>query len=87
MTTAVRTGGPGAGGISVLVIDTKSHGFSARKIKNTGNNAGGRIIASKNRRTHLTFARLCMGHAGERQGPRRKPGWRGEQGVSDPDGK
>jgi alkylation response protein AidB-like acyl-CoA dehydrogenase len=41
MTTAVRTGGPGAGGISVLVIDTKSPGFSARKIKNSGNNAGG----------------------------------------------
>lgn len=40
MTTAVRTGGPGAGGVSVLVIPTNSEGFSARKIKNSGNNAG-----------------------------------------------
>ncbi|KIW32626.1 uncharacterized protein PV07_04157 [Cladophialophora immunda] len=41
MTTAVRTGGPGAGGISVLVIPTSSMGFSARKIHNSGTNAGG----------------------------------------------
>ncbi|OCK80966.1 acyl-CoA dehydrogenase NM domain-like protein [Lepidopterella palustris CBS 459.81] len=41
MTTAVRTGGPGAGGVSVLVIPTNSEGISARKIKNTGANAGG----------------------------------------------
>lgn len=41
MTTAVRTGGAGAGGVSVLVIPTNSPGFSARKIKNSGANAGG----------------------------------------------
>ncbi|RVX75451.1 hypothetical protein B0A52_00804 [Exophiala mesophila] len=41
MTTGVRTGGPGAGGISVLVIPTNLKGFSARKIHNSGNNAGG----------------------------------------------
>jgi len=41
MTTAVRTGGPGAGGVSVLVIPTNSIGFAARKIKNSGANAGG----------------------------------------------
>lgn len=40
MTTAVRTGGSGAQGVSVLVIPTNSEGFSARKIKNSGNNAG-----------------------------------------------
>lgn len=39
MTTAVRTGGPGAGGISVLVIDTKSPGISMRMIHNSGVNA------------------------------------------------
>lgn len=41
MTTAVRTGGPGATGVSVLVIPTNCPGWSARKIKNSGNNAGG----------------------------------------------
>ncbi|MCJ1305733.1 hypothetical protein MMC08_008549 [Hypocenomyce scalaris] len=40
MTTAVRTGGPGAGGVSVLVVETSSPGFSARKIHNSGANAG-----------------------------------------------
>ncbi|EXJ83935.1 hypothetical protein A1O3_04602 [Capronia epimyces CBS 606.96] len=40
MTTAVRTGGPGAGGVSVLVIETDRPGFSTRKIKNSGANAG-----------------------------------------------
>jgi alkylation response protein AidB-like acyl-CoA dehydrogenase len=40
MTTAVRTGGPGAGGVSVLVIPTDSLGLSMRKVKNSGNNAG-----------------------------------------------
>lgn len=40
MTTAVRTGGPGAGGVSVLVIPTNSPGFSARENKNSGANAG-----------------------------------------------
>jgi alkylation response protein AidB-like acyl-CoA dehydrogenase len=44
MTTAVRTGGAGAGGVSVLVIPTNSPGFSARKIKNSGANAGGSFL-------------------------------------------
>ncbi|KAJ5239859.1 hypothetical protein N7468_004478 [Penicillium chermesinum] len=39
MTTAVRTGGPGAEGISVLVIPTNSPGLSMRKIQNSGSNA------------------------------------------------
>ncbi|KAF9884972.1 hypothetical protein FE257_000882 [Aspergillus nanangensis] len=39
MTTAVRTGGPGAGGVSVLVIPTNTPGVSMRKIKNSGSNA------------------------------------------------
>ena len=46
MTTAVRTGGPGAAGVSVLVIPTNLPGFSARKIENSGLNAGGRSLQS-----------------------------------------
>jgi alkylation response protein AidB-like acyl-CoA dehydrogenase len=41
MTTAVRTGGPGMGGISVLVIPTSAKGFSRRRIENSGQKAGG----------------------------------------------
>jgi alkylation response protein AidB-like acyl-CoA dehydrogenase len=41
MTTAVRTGGPGMGGISVLVIPMNAPGVSRRKIHNSGQNAGG----------------------------------------------
>ncbi len=41
MTTAVRTGGPGLGGISVLVIPMDSPGLSWRRIPNSGQNAGG----------------------------------------------
>ncbi|TIC90272.1 Acyl-CoA dehydrogenase [Colletotrichum higginsianum] len=40
MTTAVRTGEQGTGGISVLVIPLDLAGISRRKIKNTGWNAG-----------------------------------------------
>lgn len=35
-TTAVRTGGPGAGGISMLVIDRNLPGVKTRKMKMTG---------------------------------------------------
>lgn len=41
MTTAVRTGGPGIAGISLLVIPLDSPGVSIRKIFNSGQNAGG----------------------------------------------
>lgn len=41
MTTAVRTGGPGMAGISVLVIPTDLPGFTRRRIRNSGQNAGG----------------------------------------------
>ncbi|KAF2646830.1 acyl-CoA dehydrogenase NM domain-like protein [Massarina eburnea CBS 473.64] len=41
MTTAVRTGGPGMKGISVIVIPTNSKGFSHRRIPNSGQKAGG----------------------------------------------
>ncbi|KAM3419452.1 hypothetical protein BST61_g5378 [Cercospora zeina] len=41
MTTAVRTGGPGLKGISVVVIDLKSPGVSIRRIANSGQKAGG----------------------------------------------
>ncbi|EFQ25976.1 acyl-CoA dehydrogenase domain-containing protein [Colletotrichum graminicola] len=40
MTTAVRTGGSGAGGISVLVIPLDLPGVSRRRITNSGWNAG-----------------------------------------------
>lgn len=41
MTTAVRTGGPGMGGISVIVIPVNSKGLSWRRIPNSGQNGGG----------------------------------------------
>lgn len=41
MTAAVRTGKPGFGGISLLVIPLSSHGIEIEKIKNSGQNAGG----------------------------------------------
>ena len=41
MTTAVRTGGPGMGGISMIVIPTNSPGFTWRRIPNSGQKAGG----------------------------------------------
>lgn len=41
MTTAVRTGGPGMSGVSVLVIPMNSKGLERRKIYNSGQNAGG----------------------------------------------
>ena len=41
MTAAVRTGGPGMGGISVIVIPVDSKGFKWRRIPNSGQNGGG----------------------------------------------
>jgi alkylation response protein AidB-like acyl-CoA dehydrogenase len=41
MTTAVRTGGAGMGGISVIIIPTSAPGFSWRRIPNSGQKAGG----------------------------------------------
>jgi alkylation response protein AidB-like acyl-CoA dehydrogenase len=41
MTTAVRTGGPGMGGISVLVVPVNSKGLSHRRIPNSGQKGGG----------------------------------------------
>lgn len=41
MTTAVRTGGPGAAGLSVLVIPMSSPGLSHRRVPNSGQKAGG----------------------------------------------
>ncbi|CAI6293763.1 unnamed protein product [Periconia digitata] len=41
MTTAVRTGGPGMSGISVLVIATSSKGLTHRRIANSGQKSGG----------------------------------------------
>lgn len=41
MTTAVRTGGPGLTGISLLVVPLKGEGVTIEKIYNSGQNAGG----------------------------------------------
>ncbi|KAH9882325.1 hypothetical protein J1614_000561 [Plenodomus biglobosus] len=41
MTTAVRTGGPGMSGISVLVIPTATRGLTHRRIPNSGQKGGG----------------------------------------------
>jgi alkylation response protein AidB-like acyl-CoA dehydrogenase len=41
VTTAVRTGGPGAGGVSVLVIPLKVPGVSTRQMFNSGVGASG----------------------------------------------
>lgn len=41
MTTAVRTGGPGAAGVSMLVIPMNSAGLSMRRVANSGQKAGG----------------------------------------------
>ncbi|EMD92456.1 hypothetical protein COCC4DRAFT_189651 [Bipolaris maydis ATCC 48331] len=41
MTTAVRTGGPGAAGLSFIVIPTNSPGITHRRIANSGQKAGG----------------------------------------------
>jgi alkylation response protein AidB-like acyl-CoA dehydrogenase len=41
MTTAVRTGPPGASGLSVIVIPTSSPGFTWRRIPNSGQKGGG----------------------------------------------
>ena len=41
MTTAVRTGGPGREGISVLVIPMDTKGVTWMRIENSGQNAGG----------------------------------------------
>ncbi|KAF4508758.1 hypothetical protein G6O67_005098 [Ophiocordyceps sinensis] len=41
MTTAVRTGGPGVKGISVLVIPMDAAGVFVQKMHNSGQNAGG----------------------------------------------
>jgi len=41
MTTAVRTGGPGMSGLSVLVIPTSTPGLTHRRIPNSGQKAGG----------------------------------------------
>lgn len=46
MTTAVRTGGPGAAGLSLVVIPTSSPGLTHRRIPNSGQKAGGASFVS-----------------------------------------
>lgn len=43
-TAAVRTGGPGRGGISLLVIPLKSRGVTCRRMFNSGVNASGKLL-------------------------------------------
>ncbi len=47
VTAAVRSGGPGAGGVSVLIIPLKAPGVSTRKMFNSGVGASGS--------TYITF--------------------------------
>lgn len=42
-TAAVRTGGPGKGGISALVIPLNAKGVSRRRILNSGVSASGKL--------------------------------------------
>jgi alkylation response protein AidB-like acyl-CoA dehydrogenase len=46
MTTAVRTGGPGMKGISMLVIPLDSPGLSHKRIQNSGQAAGGASLVT-----------------------------------------
>lgn len=46
-TTAVRTGGPGHGGISLLVIPLKVKGVTTRRMENQGVNASGMCIVTQ----------------------------------------
>ena len=41
VTAAVRTGGPGHGGISLLVVPLKTKGATTRRMENQGVNASG----------------------------------------------
>lgn len=43
-TAAVRTGGAGAGGISMLVVPLKVNGVTCTKLENSGVAASGRLI-------------------------------------------
>lgn len=43
-TAAVRTGGPGKGGISLLVIPLKAPGVTCKRMYNSGVNASGRLL-------------------------------------------
>lgn len=43
-TAAVRTGGPGKGGISLLVIPLKAPGVTRQRMHNSGVNASGRYF-------------------------------------------
>jgi hypothetical protein len=50
-TAAVRTGGPGANGISALIIPLKNHpGVTTRKQFNSGVNASGTLLLALGRR-------------------------------------
>lgn len=44
-TTAVRTGGPGHGGISLLVVPLKAKGTTTRRLQNTGVHASGKLFS------------------------------------------
>lgn len=46
--TGVRTGGPGHGGISILMIDLTSEGIERTKMKNSGVNSSGMSAHPRN---------------------------------------
>jgi len=48
-TAAVRTGGPGKGGISALIIPMKTQGVSCRKLENSGVSASGKSMIARSR--------------------------------------
>lgn len=85
-TAAVRTGGPGKGGISLLVIPLAAPGVTRRRMYNSGVHASGkgpyislkifRFVANVQcDRIHIHRTRRCPG-------PGRPPHRRGKQGLS-----
>ena len=70
-TAAVRTGGPGADGISALIIPLENHpGVTTRKQQNSGVNASGIlfVVTRVDNREYIHWIR-------QRQSPRGKPSW------------
>lgn len=60
-TAAVRTGGPGRKGVSVLVIPLKEKGVTRKRMHNSGVNASGKeISASEIVYLYLTIAQVPL---------------------------
>ena len=54
-TAAVRTGGPGKGGVSALIIPLKVRGVTCKKMVNSGVGASGRCNGSVIKHSRLTW--------------------------------